>query len=80
MGAQMRRNLTVQLDEKTIRKAKVLAAKRGSSVSKLVCEVVARLVEDADAYEVAERRALERMEKGFHLGGRPLRREEIYDR
>jgi hypothetical protein len=31
-----RQNLTVQLDRETIRKAKILAAKRGTSVSALV--------------------------------------------
>ena len=76
----MQRNLTVRLTEKTIRKAKVIAAKRGTSVSKLVADVVERLVEDAEAYDAASRRALARIERGFHLGGKYASREELHER
>ncbi len=63
------RNLTLRLPQETIRKAKVLAAKRGTSVSKLLTNYVEQMVRDEEAYEVAHRRALEFLEQGFHLGG-----------
>jgi hypothetical protein len=76
-----KRNLTIQLDEDTIRKARVLAAQRSTSVSRLVAEQIERLVGDADRYEQARRRALAYLDSGFDLGGGPLpRREDLYDR
>lgn len=59
----MKRNLTVQLDDETVRKAKVLAARRSTSVSKLVAHEIARLVTRssssppaARAHELSSRR------------------------
>ena len=75
-----RQNLTVQLDRETIRKAKVLAAKRGTSVSALVAAEIRASVQSEDAYEAARRAALERLERGFHLGGRRVSRDELHER
>jgi hypothetical protein len=76
-----KRNLTVQLDEETIRKARVLAAQRSTSASRLVAAEIERLVGDADRYEEARRQALARLETGFNLGGGPPPpRDELYDR
>ena len=36
----MKRNITVQLDEATVQKARVVAAKRGSSISRLLTEQI----------------------------------------
>ncbi len=78
----MQRNLTVRLDEATIRKAKVVAAKRSTSVSRLVAEEIERLVREDDAYEQARVEALADLESGFDLGseGRLPTREAVYDR
>ena len=78
----MQRNLTVKLDEATIRKAKVVAAKRDTSVSRLVADEIARLVREDDAYEQARVEALADLESGFDLGseGRLPPREAAYDR
>ena len=65
----MKRNLTVQLDEDTVAKAKVLAARRSTSVSKLVAHEIHRLVADDDAYQRAKSTALAQLDRGFHLGG-----------
>jgi len=75
-----RQNLTVQLDRDTIRKAKVLAARRGTSVSALVAAQIKESVQADDAYEAARRSALELLEQGFHLGGRCLNRDELHER
>ncbi len=76
----MHRNLTIRLDEKTIRRAKVIAAQRGTSVSRLLAQLVERMTDEAREYDAARRRALEYLDRGFQLGGTPLDREEIYDR
>ena len=76
----MKQNLTVQLDRDTIRKAKILAAKRGTSVSGLVAAQIRESVQAEDAYESARRTALELLEKGFHLGGGRPNRDELHER
>ncbi len=65
----MKRNLTVQLDEETVTKARVLAARRSTSVSKLVAHEIQRLVGEDDAYQRARTVALAHLNRGFHLGG-----------
>lgn len=74
-------NLTVSLDRDTIRRAKVIAARRGVSVSRLVAEIVERMAGDDDAYRAAMREALETLEQGLDLGGAaPIEREALHDR
>ena len=78
----MYRNLTVRLEEATIHKAKVVAAKRGTSVSQLVTDEIDRLVRADEAYEQARVEALADLECGFDLGshGSLPPREAAYDR
>ncbi|HET8701114.1 MAG TPA: hypothetical protein VFL97_05565 [Nitrococcus sp.] len=75
------KNLTIKLDEETLRWARIEAARRGVSVSRLVGEILReRHIREA-RYEAAMHRFLER-------GPRPLKRseerypgrEELYDR
>jgi hypothetical protein len=74
-----RRNLTVQLDEDTIRQAKILAAKRGTSVSGLVARELEELVAQDARYEEARRRAAEVMAQAVSRGGRTWRRDDLYE-
>ena len=78
----MYRNLTVRLEEGTIRKAKIVAAKRSTSVSRLVADEIDRLVRQDEAYEQARVEALADLESGFDLGsgGSLPSRESVYDR
>jgi hypothetical protein len=64
-----KQNVTVSLSVQTIRKAKVLAAKRGSSISSLLAEQIESLVGEDEAYEFAKRQAVGLLDQGFHLGG-----------
>jgi hypothetical protein len=75
------RNLTVSLDKDTIRKAKVIAAQHGMSVSRLVAEVIEQLTGEEEGYRIAMREAVATLEQGFDLGGtiRPSR-DELHDR
>lgn len=75
-----KRNLTVQLDEDVIKQAKVLAARRGSSVSTLVASELQRLVADDDRYEDACRRARRALAGAAPRGGRRWSRPDLYDR
>jgi hypothetical protein len=79
--ANQKQNLTIRLDRETIRKAKILAARRSTSVSALLARQIALLVGEEEAYELAERRALMLLDQGFHLGG-TIRggRHELHER
>jgi predicted transcriptional regulator len=76
----VRQNLTVQLDRETIRKARVLAAQRGTSVSAMVAAQIRDSVRAEEAYETARRTALELLDRGFHLGGGRPRRDDLHER
>jgi hypothetical protein len=76
----VKQNLTVQLDREIIRKAKVLAAKRGSSIGALVAAQIQESVVADDEYEAARRAALELLDRGFHLGGGRPNRDALHER
>jgi hypothetical protein len=63
-------NLTLKLPAETIRKAKIVAAERGASISALVAQKIEELVGEDAEYESAKRRAFEWLRQGWHLGGR----------
>ena len=74
-------NITVRLDRRTLRQAKVLAAKRNTSISALLARQIEWLVGEDDAYEQAQRRALALLDRGFHLGGHiEATRDEWHER
>jgi hypothetical protein len=73
-------NLTLQLDEDTIRRARIVAAKRGTSVSALVARELAGLVEQDARYEEARGRAADLIRAATPHGGRSWRRDELHDR
>ncbi len=51
----MKQNVTVSLDKDLIRKARIIAAQRHSSISRLLADEPAHIVEREDAYERAKR-------------------------
>jgi hypothetical protein len=77
----MKQNVTISLDRQTIRKAKIVAARRDTSISGLLAQQIEILVGEEEAYERAERQAVALLEEGFHLGGgAPASREELHER
>jgi hypothetical protein len=79
--SMIKQNLTASLPPQTIRKAKILAAQRGSSISRLLAEQIEILVGEQEAYERAHRHAKTLLEGGFHLGGRiPATRDQWHER
>ena len=62
-------------------KARVAAAKRGSSVSRLLAEQIDVLSRQDDDYDRAMHDALAELERGCDLGGGPYpARDEVHDR
>jgi hypothetical protein len=77
----MGRNITLSIDDDTLREARVLAAQRGMSVSAFLRQELGRLVEDQRGYAKARQAALRRLARGQSLGVRPgVSREDLHDR
>jgi hypothetical protein len=77
----MKQNVIITLDRETIRKAKMLAARRHTSPNGLLARQLEILVGEEEAYERAERQAMALLDAGFHLGGAvPVSREERHER
>lgn len=75
-----RQNLTLQLDGDVIRRAKVIAAKRGTSVSALAAQQLLDLVADDERYEQARARAESLLAGSSARGWRTWSRDELHDR
>jgi len=74
-------NLTLKLDTALVRALKIVAAKRGSSITALVSNNLEKIVEEEGEYERAKRRALARMKEGWALGWiKPKSRDELHER
>jgi hypothetical protein len=77
----MKQNITLSLDKDLIRKSKIIAAQRETSVSKLLSEELKRLIQHAGQYEFAKRRAYANLKAEFHFGGKiTASREELHER
>jgi len=77
----MKQNITLSIEKELLKKAKLMAAKKETSVTKLLTEQLAKIVSEDDQYDFAKRRALAILRKGFHLGGRIIaKREELHER
>ena len=76
-----RQNVTISLTRQTLKKAKVLAARRRTSLSGLLAEQIESLVGEEEAYERAQGEALAILAKGFRMGGRiTAKRDELHGR
>ena len=77
----MKANITLKLDARLIREAKLLAAHEGSSISALLAAKLEEIVRQRKNYEKAKRRALARLKKGYDLGWKaPASRDELHER
>jgi len=76
----MLKNITLKLDEQIITRIRHVAVDDNKSVSAWVSELIERTLNGVDEYEQARREAIKTLNHGFHLGGRPLGREEVHDR
>jgi hypothetical protein len=75
-----RTNLTLQLDADVIRRARIVAAKRGTSVSALAATQLLALVDEDERAELARERAQAILRKASPRGGRTWTRDELHDR
>ena len=76
-----KRNLTLALDEELIVKARVIAARRRTSLTSLVRRSIEDLVSGDELQAQARRRLKARMrEPAFEVGQTTWTREELHDR
>lgn len=74
-------NITLRVDDDLVREAKILAARRGTSVSRLIAEELEQLVRSERKYEAARARALERLADATDLDwAPPSSRAELHER
>jgi hypothetical protein len=75
------KNITITLDERTAAWARVYAAERGKSVSRLLGEILQERMHEVRDYNDAMRRYLAKKPVKFQWidGNRPTR-DELYDR
>ena len=76
-----KQNVTISISPDTVRKARILAARRSTSISGLLAEEIEKLVGAEEAWERPERSALALLEQGFHLGDLiAVGRDELHER
>jgi len=77
----MKQNITLSIQKELLKKAKLMAAKKDTSVTKLLTEQLTKMVSEDDQYDSGKKRALAILRKGFHLGGSIIaKREELHER
>lgn len=75
----MKQNITVQLDKATIKEAKVLAARRSTSLSRFLAEEIRKIASQESSYDRDKKKAINRLQKGYSFGGTKLpKRDELY--
>ena len=77
----MKRNITLAIDQRLLKKARAFAAQRGTSVSAMLADELLRILDRENAYEQAKIRALALLRSPFRLGGwKMASREALHDR
>ncbi len=64
----MKQNVTLALPSDTVRRLKVLAAERGSSISRMLTEQLEEMLDRESGYERARKRSLATLARGYNLG------------
>lgn len=74
------KNVTITLDEEVAKWARIWAARQEKSVSRVVGELLKKLMLEEEGYEAARKQFLTRQPTPLKKKGRYPKREEIYDR
>lgn len=78
-----RQNITLSLPRETLKKGKILAAKKGISINELVRELLQASAENEEGYEDSANRQLRRIKEGIPLGTKgkiSWRRDQLHER
>jgi hypothetical protein len=77
------RNITLSLPENDLREARILAARRGTSVSQFLARMLRDAVEHETGYDTARERSLALLSEGLDLGTKgqlTSSRDELHER
>lgn len=81
MLRRMKQNITLSIDRRLLKQARVFAARRGISISQLLANDLQALTEQQASYEQAKHRALDLLKKKFRMGGKRVQdRDALHDR
>lgn len=76
-------NVTLSIPKDVLRKAKIIAIQKNTSLSGLLTQTLVQLVADNVGYEQARQRNLSTLESGFDLGTKGQinwKRDELHER
>ena len=74
-------NITIKVESELAREARVLAARKGTSLSRLVADQLRLLVSQDQAYEAAKSSAIRSLARGVDLGWeKPASRDDLHER
>jgi len=76
-------NVTLAIPKDVLRKAKILAVQKNTSLSGLLTQTLTNLVAHQEAYEQARQRNMTLLKSGLNLGTQgqiTWKREELHDR
>lgn len=73
----MAQNITLSMDPELLKAARVLAAERGLSISKLLAQELERLVRDTQAQTQAREQGLANLNRGFRFGNVKFDRDAL---
>jgi hypothetical protein len=76
-------NITLAIPKDILRKAKILAVQKNTSLSALLTQTLVDLVAHHEAYEQARQRNLAMLNSGFDMGSQgniPWKREALHER
>jgi len=77
----MKQNITLSIDKDLIKKVKVMAAQRQTSISGMLSDELRKVIQETEKYQWAKRRAMNNLKKGFHFGGGTMpSREDLHER
>lgn len=76
----MTRNVTLRMDEELLAELRHRAVDAHMSLSAWITTMMESLVPLTSELEETRARAIDRMERGFRLGGKPLAREDLHAR
>jgi len=77
----MKQNITLTIEQRLLKRARAIAAQRGTSVSGLLAKELEKLVDRQAAYSQARTKALAYLQNPFHLDGTGIPdREALHDR
>ncbi|HWR67011.1 MAG TPA: DUF6364 family protein, partial [Bellilinea sp.] len=76
-------NVTLSIPKEILRKAKILAVRKNTSLSGLLSQTLAAMVSEDEKFDQARQRMIKLMRKGLNLGTQgsiSWTREDLHDR